>query len=140
MLLTAGFVGTACAGDVIAERQADCASRSDHCASKVASGMLYLDTSNLPSVLGDNDRLVLCATPVDGTCDSSRIDLQFEGGPLTADIDPGIADEAGWKIGFSDLSVTWVDPPGTLRLTGRLRHLDFVFDPNDERSIALDLN
>ncbi len=134
------FALSACASDLIADRQAECASSSDHCAAKVASGMLYLDTSNLPTVLGDLDRLVLCAAPVDGTCESSRIDLRFEGGPLTADIDPGIADEAGWKVGFSDLSVTWVDPPGTLQLTGRLRQLDFVFDPYDERSTAFDLN
>ena len=134
-IINAFLLSVGCASDLIADRNSDCASAGDHCAAKTASGLLYLDTGNLPSVLADADRLVLCAAPVDATCDSSRIDLIFEGGPLTVDVDPGIADQSGWKVRFADLGTTWVDPPGTLSLTGRLRQLEFVFDPDDEQNI-----
>jgi hypothetical protein len=126
-----------CASDLIAARNAECESASDHCVGQTAAGLLYLDTGNLPTVLGDTDRLVLCAAPVVGTCESTRLDLVFEGGPLTADVDPGIADQSGWKIRFSGLTVNWVEPPGTLSLAGRLRQLEFVFDPDDEHSTEI---
>jgi len=129
----------ACAGDLIAQTNSDCAAQSDHCGGKTASGLLYLDTGNLPRVTDGADRLMLCSTPVSGVCDTEHLTIVFEGGPLTADIDPGIADESGWKVRFTNLSTTWIDPPGTLTLNARLRELDFIFDEHDDQAIELSL-
>jgi len=101
--------------------------------------LLYLDTGNLPSVTDGTNRLMLCSTPVSGVCDTEHLTIVFEGGPLTADIDPGIADEPAWKVRFSSLNTTWVDPPGTLELSARLRDLEFVFDELDEQAVELTL-
>ena len=131
------LVTTACGGDLIAQAHAQCAAEPAHCADKTASGTLYLDTGNLPSVSGAVDRIVLCATPVDSVCASERLEVTFEGGPLAADIDPGAADRGGWKVRFEGLATSWLEPPGQLALSARLRALEFVDDSGDALSVSL---
>ena len=128
-----------CASDLVAHANADCANQTDHCASQIASGTLYLDTGNLPSVTDQSNQIMLCALPVDGVCDAQSLTIVFEGGPLTADIDPGIADETAWKVRFQGLATEWTDPPGMLNLTARLRDLEFIFDENDQHPIEFTL-
>ena len=135
MILSSLVTFGGCAGDLIAQTNSDCAAQSDHCGSQTASGLLYLDTGNLPSVTDSTDRLMLCSTPVSGVCDTEHLTIRFEGGPLTADIDPGIADEPGWKVRFTDLTTSWIDPPGTLELSARLRDLEFIFDEHDDQAV-----
>jgi hypothetical protein len=142
--VTASFALLLCAGCgddgmVISDANADCAAAASHCTDKVASGILFLDTGNLPSALGDPTLLRLCATQPVGACEGDGLDLIFEGGPLTGAIDPGFADEAGWKLRFRGAAVDWVDPPGTIRLRARLRDLDFVLDRDGEHEPALKL-
>ena len=140
LLILSSMVATVgCGDDLIAQTNSDCAAQSDHCGSQRASGLLYLDTGNLPSATDGTHRLMLCSTPVSGVCDSEHLTIAFEGGPLTADIDPGIADESGWKVRFTNLTTTWIDPPGTLGLSARLRELEFIFDEHDDQAIELTL-
>ena len=129
-----------CASDLIAHANADCASQANHCAGKTASGTLYLDTGNLPSVTDQSNQIMLCALPVEGVCDAQSLTIRFEGGPLTADIDPGIADETAWKVRFEGLTTTWTDPPGMLSLAGRLRQLEFIFDENEDHPVEFNLD
>ena len=126
-----------CASDLVARANADCAGQTNHCADQTASGTLYLDTGNLPSVTDQTNRIMLCSLPVDGVCEAKSLSIVFEGGPLTADIDPGIADETGWKVRFQGLATQWTDPPGLLNLTARLRDLEFIFDEHDQHAIEL---
>ena len=128
-----------CASDLVARANADCASQTNHCAEQTASGTLYLDTGNLPSVTDQPNQIMLCALPVDGVCDAQSLTIVFEGGPLTADIVPGIADETGWKVRFQGLATEWTESPGLLNLTGRLRDLEFIFDEQDQHAIELTL-
>ena len=124
-------------GMVISDANADCAAATANCSDKVASGILFLDTGNLPSTGGDPTRLRLCATQPVGSCEGDGLDLIFEGGPLTSAIDPGFAGETGWKLRFKGATIDWLDPPGTIRLHARLRDLDFVFDQNGDHPPAL---
>ncbi len=128
-----------CASDLVARANADCAEQTDRCASQTASGTLYLDTGNLPSVTDQSNQIMLCALPVDGVCDAQSLAIVFEGGPLTADIDPGIADETAWKVRFQGLTTKWTDPPGMLSLNARLRDLEFIFDENDQHATEFTL-
>lgn len=137
LLLPVLIVNLGCASDLVARANTDCASQADHCAAQTASGTLYLDTGNLPSVTGQPNQLLLCALPVDGVCHAQSLTIIFEGGPLTGDIDPGVADETGWKVRFQGLATEWKDPPGLLNLTARLRDLEFIFDERDQHTIEL---
>lgn len=128
-----------CGNDLIASANSDCAGQSDNCQAKTASGLLYLDTGNLPSSSNGEARLILCSSPPDGVCQETRLELRFEGGPLTADVDPGFNAESGWKVRFSELSVGWVEPPAMIVLNGRLGQLEFVFDPDEELSPSLEI-
>jgi hypothetical protein len=130
---------SACGSDLIASANSDCAGQNDNCREKTASGLLYLDTGNLPSSANGAARLVLCSSRPEGVCQESRLELRFEGGPLTADVDPGFIDENGWKVRFSELSVSWVEPPAAIVINGQLGQLEFVFDPDDELTPSLEL-
>jgi hypothetical protein len=130
---------SACGGDLIATANSDCAGQSDNCQAKTASGLLYLDTGNLPSSADGAARLMLCSSQPEDVCQETSLELRFVGGPLTADVDPGFAHESGWKVRFSELSVGWVEPPSMVVLNGRLGQLEFVFDPDDELSPSLEL-
>ena len=56
---------------------------------------------------------------------------------LAADIDPGAADQGGWKVRFEGLATSWLDLPGQLALSARLRALEFVDDSGDALSVSL---
>lgn len=122
-----------------------CFHSSTDCEELQVDLVLYLDTVNLPSNNGDIRKLVLSSKPTYPIADGNdRIEYFFDGSGLPEEIDPGILDEIGWKVGISSAEIVYCNSCFTnfrlaevIWLSGSVDDIEFIYDPNDNIDIFI---
>ncbi|MDO9695172.1 MAG: hypothetical protein Q7W56_10595 [Candidatus Latescibacteria bacterium] len=108
------------------------------------SCILVLDTINLPTVANGGNKLVLGEDPNGPLGGGPQIEFYFPE-PLNAEIDPGLANQTGWKVALERVTVERCSSCGTndglariVLLLGSIEDAIFIYDPADTLAVKIE--
>jgi hypothetical protein len=124
---------------------ATCFPRCSACADAEIDAVLYLDTTDLPTDNADVWKLVLSSRPTGpGGAGLDRLEYSFLPDSLPVTIDPGLEDQAGWKVRVAGASLQYCEVCLTncglapfLLLRGDRESVTFIHDPADTMQIYI---